>query len=164
MGGPIPSRVPGNRSWTACAITCAVEWRSTASPSGESAGTASTSVSCSGAQARSRSAPEPISRTPTAPPAPSSETPAACTASRALRRLAPAAALTAWAETERGALVDTEPSSDDYGADQSHASAAPSGTRAHIPGRLGLVDANHGRGCRGDVPAHLHRSEHLDVG
>ena len=47
----------GSRSCTAWASTCAVEWRSTLSPSGESIATGSTSVSASGAQSRSRSRP-----------------------------------------------------------------------------------------------------------
>ena len=40
----MPSRVPGNSSWTAWAIACAAEWRMTARPSGDCAATASTSV------------------------------------------------------------------------------------------------------------------------
>src|ERR1019366_8393744 len=39
MAGPMVTLVPGNRRCTASAITCAVEWRMTASPSGSAART-----------------------------------------------------------------------------------------------------------------------------
>src|SRR3954452_8608538 len=79
----MPSRVPGNSSCTAWASTCAAECRITARPSALAAGTATTSASSSGVQARSLRSPEARSRTTTAPSGPLSGTPAslsACTA------------------------------------------------------------------------------------
>src|SRR5947199_192518 len=61
----MPSFASGNVSCTACASTCAVECRSTPSPSGESIVTGSTGVSASGTHERSRSRPD-GSRTTTA--------------------------------------------------------------------------------------------------
>ena len=83
--------------------TCAAECRSTASPSGEDAGTASTSVSCSGAHARSRSTPS-GSRTTTAPCGPFSSTPASRSASTAV---VPAATRMGRAGVDGTALADT---------------------------------------------------------
>ena len=42
MAGPMAYLAPGKRSVTACAITCAVEWRSTSRPSAESGVTIAT--------------------------------------------------------------------------------------------------------------------------
>src|SRR3954454_13249192 len=49
----MPSLASGNRSCTACASTCAQEWRSTARPSSVSIGADSTMSPSSGTQARS---------------------------------------------------------------------------------------------------------------
>src|SRR4051795_7276602 len=80
----MPSRVPGKRSCTAWASTCAVECRMTARPSGLAAGTGSTCASACGAQARSIRSPVARSRTTTAPSGPLSGTPAALSASCAV--------------------------------------------------------------------------------
>src|SRR3954447_10815436 len=78
----MPSLASGKTSCTACASTCAVEWRSTLRPSGESSGTGVTSVSRPGTQSRSRSRP-PGSRTTTIAFGPEDGSPAAATASAA---------------------------------------------------------------------------------
>src|SRR5690606_15963310 len=70
----------GYRSCIAWASTCAVECRSTLSPSGESSGTGSTVTSVSGTQDRSRSLPC-GSRTTTTACGPVVGRPAAATAS-----------------------------------------------------------------------------------
>ena len=99
----MPSRVPGNRSCTACAMTCAAECRSTARPSGEDAATTSTSVSASGAQSRSLSTPS-GSRTTTAPSGPVRSTPASRSASTAV---VPAATRMGRAGVDGTLLADT---------------------------------------------------------
>src|SRR3954470_7501060 len=76
----MPRRVPGKRSWTAWASTCAVECRMTARPSALAAATGSTSASASGAQARSLRSPVARSRTTTAPSGPLSGVPASLSA------------------------------------------------------------------------------------
>ena len=53
----MPSRVPGKRSCTACAMTCAVECRRIDRPSGESISTPSTASSATKTAARSRKLP-----------------------------------------------------------------------------------------------------------
>src|SRR3954469_24805579 len=82
----MPSRVPGKRSCTAWASTCAVECRMTARPSGLAAGTGSTCASACGAQARSIRSPVARSRTTTAPSGPLSEAPAHGATVRPLER------------------------------------------------------------------------------
>src|SRR6266536_5072329 len=63
MGGPMAYLAPGNRSHTACAITCAVECRSTRNPSGSVAMTGSTATSSSTGQDRSTSLPSTLAHT-----------------------------------------------------------------------------------------------------
>src|SRR5437867_103434 len=57
MGGPMAYLAPGWRSHTAWAMTWAVEWRRTCSPSGSAAPTGSTATSACTGQDRSRSSP-----------------------------------------------------------------------------------------------------------
>src|SRR3954470_6125967 len=99
----MPSRVPGNRSCTAWASTCAAECRMTERPSGLAAMTGCTSVSASGAQPRSLRSPEDSSRTTTAPSGPLSGKPASLSACEAV---VPAGTRIGSAGTGEGA-VDT---------------------------------------------------------
>src|SRR2546430_2339079 len=57
MAGPMAYFAPGKRSVTACAITCAVECRSTSRPSGEAGVTIVTAASWSIGRARSTHSP-----------------------------------------------------------------------------------------------------------
>src|SRR6266516_6728072 len=103
----MPSFASGNRSCTAWASTCAVECRSTFSPSGESIATGSTGVSSSGAQERSRRRLS-ESRTTTIARAPVTGRPAAATASAAV---VPAATRTEAATAVAGADTAVLPGS-----------------------------------------------------
>ncbi len=86
----MPSRASGKTSCTACASTCAVECRSTASPSGDPMVTGSTTSPSATTCARSRSSPPTRATTtasgPFAGPAPSSSSPAVvpCSTCRSL--------------------------------------------------------------------------------
>ncbi len=53
----MPSLASGNSSWTACAMTCAVECRMIDRPSGLASSTGSTESSSASGLARSRSSP-----------------------------------------------------------------------------------------------------------
>ena len=108
----MPSFASGKTSCTAWASTCAVEWRSTFSPSGLSSATGSTATSSAGRQSRSRSWPC-GSRTTTIAFGPLIGRPAAATASAAV---VPAATTTGSATTGvRGADTVT-PSRRRYGS------------------------------------------------
>src|SRR6202011_4936734 len=84
MGGPMPNLACGNRSWTAWANTCAVEWRMTLRPSSVLAAIGMTSASASGAQLRSRSLPSASRTTTIASGAPRLGNPASPTAAAAV--------------------------------------------------------------------------------